>query len=209
MSNILEFFAYINRYRDVARTDRFSVDIIPSNVFYTASYPLRNLTYQCEAAELPPRAFQTFDSRTYGPTVKNPYQTAYTDLQLSFFCVTNGLAGPNTGLPERRFFEDWMEFINPSEDNNAINKWNFKYKNEYVATIILTHYDMTGAVFANGQTQPSPTYIVRFFNVFPILVGGIAVNWADPSIAKLPVVFSYSHWERKNNPVIPPTVNVR
>ena len=47
----------------------------------------RYLALQCESAELPGKTLATADVKVYGPTFKVPYQTQYSDMNLTFLCT--------------------------------------------------------------------------------------------------------------------------
>ena len=85
-----DIIAYLNKYSDLAKSDRFIVQFgaVPKLIAKTYSQSdIHNLSYQCEAAELPGRNFSILETRTYGPNVKSPYQSVYNDLILTFFCT--------------------------------------------------------------------------------------------------------------------------
>jgi hypothetical protein len=202
--NISNFISHINQYTGPALANRFRVDIVPPNaVFKNRASLTRSLSFQCEAAELPGRTINTLDARTYGPTIKYPYQTSYNDLNLTFICMGNKImesfpgeseSVPNTGLWEKTFFDDWLNFINPTD------LYNFNYKSDYQTAITIHHYDVHSSTevennFVNQFLDP--TYSVDFFDVFPTSVNQLQLGWADDSILKLTVTFAYRKWENR------------
>ena len=154
----------------------------------------RDLSFSCDSAELPGRTLATIDTRTYGPTVKGPYQSQYSDLNLTMYVTGNKLAGfvfprSDTGLLEKSFFDDWMEVINPTQSSSKWGWNNIAYKNEYLSTISISHYDTNGF-----RTQT-----IDFIDAYPIAVNQVSLAWADDAIMKLSVTMAYTRWERKTD----------
>lgn len=194
MSSIEAFRSEINRFSDFAKTSRFWV-YIPRPPTGGDSTLLR---YRCTEAELPGRSFATFDNRTYGLLQTYPTQTTYGQLNLTFLCSGN-LAGPveDTGFAEKKIFEDWMDYINPTE-NDATNitdsaLYNFRYKSQYARDITVEHYDVVG--------NDIPTYRVKFIECFPISMNQISLNWNNEDNASLIVTFAYKRWQRESMPL--------
>jgi hypothetical protein len=214
MSDIQDFISHLNKYTGPAIGNRFKVTINTPKALIGLSPNLkptelgkddidnnnisggyaRNLSFQCETAELPGRTLATFDARTYGPSKKYPYQTTYEDLNLTFICMNNlpsrsGRGSQNlTGLPEKRFFDNWMNVINP------INTYNFEYKDGYSTKISIIQYDIMST--DNSPNNNAVNYTVDFIEAFPISVNQLPLNWADDSILKLTVTFAYTRWEK-------------
>ena len=217
-SSVLDFSAALNKYSDAARANRFSVDIPNVNslrrkmenrrAFHSAPLELNvsgyNLIkYWCEAAELPGRTFATFDRKTYGLTTKLPMQTQFSDITLTFICMANKVSGagdaaqvtPETGLDVKRFFDSWMQSINPmsTEAFEQDGQYNFEYKSDYAVTISITHFDQFSKR-PNINTESMVSYKVALVDAFPISMGALTMNWGDDGILRLPVTFAYSRW---------------
>lgn len=177
--SVLEILAFLNKFPDTARSDRFEV-MITSPRLAAGFGNSRGLSFQCEAAEIPGRTLATFDARTYGPSIKYPYQTTYSDLNLTFFCVG--------GMPEKKFFDDWMEHINPTNEGGTIigGSNNLSYKSEYAGDIQVTHFNVDGTI----------SYSCNFIEAFPVAVNQIPLAWTDESHARLIVSFAYTRWRR-------------
>jgi len=211
-SSILDFSAELNKYSDAARANRFSVDIPnvarghdqragggPINLNVSGL----TLQYWCESAELPGRTFATFDRKTYGLTTKLPMQTQFSDITLTFICMANQVSGegssarvtPATGLDVKRFFDRWMQTINPMSTGafEQDGKYNFEYKSDYAATISITHFDQFSNQ-PNNNTESMVSYKVNLVDAFPISMGALTMNWGDDGILRLPVTFAYSRW---------------
>ena len=201
MSSIEAFRSSISRFSDFAKTSRFWVTI-PNP---PTGGDMSLLRYRCTEAELPGRSFATFENRTYGLLQSYPTQTTYGQLNLTFLCSAN-FAGPvrNTGFAEKKIFEDWMDYINPTE-NDATNitdsaLYNFRYKNQYARDITVEHYDVIGEDPEEGGDN-IPTYRVKFIECFPISMNQISLSWSNDDNASLIVTFAYKRWQRESMPL--------
>lgn len=171
--NMLDFKAISDQYGGLAKSCKFAVRIVPSS-FMMANYGdiLPDLVYLCEAAEYPGRGFNSIDMKYYGPSFKLPFQSTYEDLTLTFLCRAES--------PERRFFDDWMNIINPN------NTFDFNYRDDYSAEIQIFQYDDTNTV----------TYYFSLLDSFPVLVNPQQLTWADDQFLRLGVTFTYFKWVR-------------
>jgi hypothetical protein len=158
---------------DLARPNRFEVDIpIPLTLLaYIRSS--RNLKYRCENANLPGRTLATIEQKTYGPIEKYPYMNTYTDLDLTF--IVDG------DMNQKVFFDAWLNFINPLYNNN------FRYKSDYATDLTITQYDVTNQA----------TYSVNLYEAYPISINQMDLDWSNDGYHKLSVTFAYTSW--KNN----------
>lgn len=186
------FWAINKKYHGPAKTARYVVRIYTpralTRIDNDNKFELdqktsitRDLSYLCEATELPGRAFQNLDLRYYGPQFKMPFMSQYEDINMTFICRTNSM--------ERQFFDDWMETINPT------SSWDFRYRDEYSTSIELfqmSEYETSD----DGTNTPRAEYQFTLFDAFPIMVHGQPVTWAEDSIQKLTVTFTYTKWKR-------------
>ena len=217
-SSVLDFSAALNKYSDAARANRFSVDIpnvaLRLAIRAAAGGPINlNVSgfnrgqYWCESAELPGRTFATFDRKTYGLTTKLPMQTQFSDITLTFICMANQVSGalnaaqvtPETGLDVKRFFDNWMQTINPMSTGafEQDGQYNFEYKSDYAVPIEITHFDQFSNQPNNNtdnNTESMVSYKVNLVDAFPISMGALTMNWGDDGILRLPVTFAYSRW---------------
>lgn len=182
------FRALTDKFGSVAKSARYTVRIFQPIVVgasYNPSFRMpreisESLTYLCEATEFPGRAFNTIDVRHYGPTYKIPTLSSYEDITMTFICRNASM--------ERRFFDDWMENINPS------NTYDFNYRDQYSTIIeLFQHTDYDG-----GDGNSDVTYQFTLKDAYPIMVNPQPVTWADDNIQKLTVTFTYSKWSRAN-----------
>jgi hypothetical protein len=186
--NISEFIRASDRAGSFAKGCRFFVRIDPPALL-AGTYP-RDLSYMCEAAALPGRGFGVTDVRYYGPNQQFPNNTAYEPASLSFLCRTTGI--------ERKFFDDWMDKINPTTN------FNFEYAVNYYCNIWiyqLAEYGASGS-FRPGnsanQQKPLATYCWRLLKAWPTLINPQEVTWGEQDVLRLQVTFAYKYWQRVN-----------
>lgn len=161
-----------------AKSNRFLVQI--SGGPFDVS-ELRDLSFLCEATELPGRGFMSTDIRYYGPNFKAPYQTVYEDMNLTFICRDK--------FRERKIFDDWLDMINP------VSSYNFFYRKDYTSTIKLHQF---------AETADESRYSFTFEDAYPILVSPQPVTWADDNFHRLTVSFTYVRWYREGfDPIRP------
>jgi len=171
--DMVSFQAISNMYGGLARSCKFAVRIVPSsNLITPFSGVLRDLIYLCEAAEYPGRGFNNMDMRYYGPNFKVPFQSTYEDITLTFICRSES--------PERRFFDDWMNVINPT------TTYDFNYYDNYTAEIQIFQYNEENKV----------TYHFALLDAFPVLVNPQQLTWADDQFLRLGITFTYNKWIR-------------
>lgn len=139
-----------------------------------------DLHLMCEAVEYPGRGFNVTETRYYGPSQSFPNNTMYNTANMSFICRTNS--------PERFFFDEWMEFINPT------TSFNFAYPQEYWSRIQIFQLAEYGV--AKTSRAPKATYGWTLHKAWPTLVNPQQVSWADNDILRLQITFSYKYWDR-------------
>lgn len=134
----------------------------------------RYLALQCEAAELPGKTLQTADAKVYGPTFKVPYQTQYTDTNLTFLCTND--------FYERKLFERWIEAIMPSDTNNL--RFPKGKDSRYLTNIKIIQYDeFVRQIFA-----------VELIDAFPIGFSSQPLAWSEEGFHRLTVQFAYQKY---------------
>ena len=158
---------------DLARPNRFDVDIPIPLTLLPYLKTSNNLKYRCENANLPGRTLATLEQKTYGPVEKFPYMTTYNDLDLTF--IVDG------DMSQKVFFDAWLNYVNPLYNNN------FRYKSDYATDLRITQYDVTNQA----------TYSVDLYEAYPISVNQLDLDWSIDSYHKLTVTFAYTKW--KNN----------
>lgn len=169
------------------------------------------LSFQCEQAQLPGYAINTVDQRIYG----SPWSVAanpadFQPLELQFISAGD--------MWERKFFDDWMEYIVPKRTNRQHSADKITSLPNYIESRILnadgTRDMMTGA--AEGSAKYRDEYIstiqviafhdtgvpvtrYHFEEAYPIAVNPQPVNWGDDGINRVNVTFKYSSWSREKN----------
>lgn len=184
--NMGRFRSVLDKGGSVAKGCRFLVTIrIPQAMQQRIKTFSGDMDYLCEAADFPGRGFSVAQSRQYGPSQVMPVNTEYQPMTLTFICRADS--------SERRFFDDWLDYINP------VNNFNFEYPENYYSVINIYQYAEWGTV---GQSRPpfTPqiTYNWRLNKAWPTLIGEQGVNWVDQEYLRLQVTFAYKYWDRPN-----------
>jgi len=174
-----QFTSASNLAGSFARGCRFVVAINPAEGL-RSKFP-NDLHYMCEAAELPGRGFSVAEARYYGPNQMYPINTQYQPLNLVLLCRNDAR--------ERRFFDDWLDFINP------LSNFRFRYPDEYYSTIDVFQYPDYG-VGDTKKPTPIASYQWRFLKAWPMLINPQPVNWAEQDILRLQITFAYNYWTR-------------
>jgi hypothetical protein len=175
-----QFRLHFSRHLDFAKTSRFEVRISTPNGL---GIDARDLRFQCETTELPGYNLNTVEGRYYGVPQPVASVASFADITLTFICAGD--------LWEKKFFDQWMNYIAP------INNYNLSYKDSYVSPKIEILQYPEGIDSESGQANPDsvrPVYTVSLFNAFPVSIGGMQLNWSDDSIHRLAVVFKYDYW---------------
>lgn len=186
---MLDVNSAINSLGAPAKSCRFAVRISPvgQNNFMTSlgySQLMRDMTYLCEATELPGRGFDFIEARYYGAPFKVPRNTTYDTISMTFLCRQQSF--------ERQMFDDWLEVINPT------NIWDFNYPNTYQCKIDLFQLAEYNRPTPQNQapTEPEAMYQWSLYQAWPMLVNPQPVNWAEQDILRLQVSFAYRYWSR-------------
>lgn len=202
-TSMLDFQSQSNHRGGLAKSARFLVNInmprILPSILNSKGSPsmfasLNEMTYLCEAAEMPGRGFVNGDVRYYGPNQKLPVKTQYEDTTMTFLCRSHS--------KERQFFDDWMEAINPT------NSYNFRFREEYETTIHISQFAEYAGDDSNSFAKE--TYRITLFNAYPLLINPQPMTWADDQFQRLAVTFTYHKWKRVGWDTLPqntPTFN--
>lgn len=156
---------------DLARPNRFDVLIpIPLGISYYVGTS-RFLQLRCENAELPGRNISTTSMKVYNIEEKFPYQTTYNDINLTF------IVGDD--MREKKLFDAWLEWINPSLN------YNLKYKTDYAVSLRINQYDLSNKL----------SYSIDLLDAYPIAVNQMDLDWSNDGVHKLTVTFAYTYWK--------------
>lgn len=196
--SIIDLGSQINSLGGPAKQCRFAVRIMPagsSNIVTRIGYGnfIRDMTYLCEATELPGRGFDIASARYYGPSINFPRNTKYAEgIDMTFLCRAQSF--------ERQLFDDWLEVINPT------NIYDFNYPKDYYAEIQIFQL----AEYAQTQQAKAPiaTYAWSLHKAWPMVVNPQAVTWADNDVLRLSVTFAYQSWSRPGRDTAPGSGNI-
>lgn len=165
--NVSEFRSHISSKNGLARPALFEVVIPISNAGFS-----RDLTLQCEAAELTGKSLQTADVKIYGPTFKIPYQTSFQEITFTFICTNK--------FTERQIFESWIQNIMPMSTHNL----RFAKEPGYYTDVLLYQYNDAGTKIME----------MKLFEAYPISIGSQALSWAEDGIHRLQVQFTFTKY---------------
>tara|TARA_Y100000310_G_scaffold18977_1_gene18617 strand:+ start:136 stop:768 length:633 start_codon:yes stop_codon:yes gene_type:complete len=126
----------------------------------------------CLTAELPGKAFATSEERTYGPIRKRPYSQFFTDAAFTFMGTRH--------MPEKKFFDSWMDSIQDPDT------FDFEYYNNFTTNVTVTQFDVTN----------KPVYQCTLIEAWPLNIGAIALDWgATNEYPRLTVTMAYRRWK--------------
>ena len=170
ISNFLSSFT-----SDVARPDKFNVQIpIPIKLVAWRNIA-RTLSYRCQTASLPGIALETQERKIYGPTEQMPTKRKYEDIKLEFL-VTDS-------MNEKKFFDAWIQLINPN------TTYDMSYRSDYVTPITINQFDVTDKL----------RYSVTLIDAFPTAVNELDLGWNKQNeFHVLLVNFAYFTWEQNS-----------
>ena len=134
----------------------------------------RYLALQCESAELPGKSIITADAKIYGPGFKVPYQTQYSETNLTFLCTNEFF--------ERKLFDKWLESIMPTDTNNL--RFPKGRNSRYLTNIKVVQYD----------EFIRQIYAVELMDAFPIGISAQPVSWGEEGFHRLTVQFAYQKY---------------
>ena len=169
MSSISQFKSTFSG--DLARTNRFDVNIPVPLTLIPYLKTSRNLSYRCDVANLPGRTFATTEQKIYGPVEKYPYLSTYNDIDLTFILDDN--------MSQKYLFDGWLNYINPTYN------YNMRYKENYATTLTINQYDVSN----------QKSYTVSLFDAYPISMNQLDLDWNGDGYHKLTVTFAYTYWK--------------
>ena len=85
-------------------------------------------------------------------------------------------------MQQKVFFDAWLNYINPQYN------YNFRYKGDYVTTVTINQYDVTGEL----------SYSVDLIDAYPISMNQMDLDWASDGYHKLSVTFAYTYWQNNS-----------
>ena len=179
------FKSYIEDQGGLPHISRYAVEMTkPPSMADNPEYTkvLNYLNFTARIASLPSKTISTNAVMAAGPEQKYPYADVYDNLSITFL-VTKG---KGVGLPERKFFEDWMGTI-VNESNMLVG---FSTgKNAYGVDLFLS-----GLSDVRGKTSRYIQY--KFDRTYPIALGEIKFAHDSHDTMIFTVTFSYDRFVR-------------
>ena len=170
----MSFSEVLQRIKSVnlARSNRYSVKFLASPV---GRDPY--VEYFAESVSFPGQNVRsTPDLLRYGPQREHAQAFTYGPINMTFMCTT--------GQPEKKFFENWQDFI------IAKNSWEAKFYKDYICDIELNSLDMNS----------NETYKVTIYEAFPKTINAQEFSYSSAdSYQTVSVEFSYRWWESEIN----------
>ena len=164
------FNGYVSRNNGIATGNRYQVEIGKSS-------ENRDITLLCHNAKVMGRTFN-LNSQIYGygSEYNLPVGQNFEDFSLSFHC-TYGKNYETDGLPEYRFFNNWMD--------NVINTGNvIQWKKDYQKDIYVN--------LLNGSDDI--IWRQKFISSIPISISELELSSAGTELLTFDVTFTYDSW---------------
>ena len=176
---------YIGDQGGLPHLNRYAVEMTkPLSMVSNPEYNkvLNNLIFSARMASIPSKTISTNAVMAAGPEQKYPYADVYDNLSITFL-VTKGIG---VGLPERKFFEDWMGTI-VNESNMLVG---FSTgTNAYGVDLFLS-----GLSDVRGKTSRYVQY--KFDRTYPIAISEIKFSSDSHELMWFSVTFSYDRFVR-------------
>lgn len=135
--NINEFISHTNRYGEYARSDKFDVRIsVPKSLDgRTQGFKSKELSFQCEAAELPGRTINMIEYRHHAFIERIPYFNTFDNITLTFYC--------NNDFLEKKFFDSWIDSMVPLRSGLVKYFQDDSYENQFTSRIQIRQYGLS------------------------------------------------------------------
>lgn len=189
--NIADFKAHTQRGGDFLKANKFLVRIpLPPILRGKTIVPGVSLSsqqavleYYAEAASIPGVSLSTTDYRRQGVgnIEKAVWGAIFNDMDVTF---TLDQTSRNWNL-----FQIWMNAIY-NYDIDRGTEFEVAYKDDIVTTM---------SIFVYNEFSPdSPVITVDLFDVYPVSISEVQLNWGDNNLAKLNVRFNYRSWVERD-----------
>lgn len=180
--NVNQFTTHFGKYGDLAKTDKFDVFISVPNALTSLGFGARELSFQCEAAELPGKNITMIEQRHYAFINRVPYQIVYPEISLTFYC--------NGQLQEKKFFDAWFDSMIPTA-TGLVNYYSDDSGSKYyTAPVTINQYSQS----ANEDGSPRLIYACQLIDAIPTSIASLPLNWSEDSVHRLQVSFAYRKW---------------
>ena len=155
MANIKEFVAsFTNNGVNLAHANRFSIEggATPGGWKGNSNLPLNQLIRDVNIGG---KSLNTYVYRNIGTPVKMPYDIMNNEIALTFM---------DTEFRDiYRFYTEWMREVYNDDDKEV----GFGFYNDYTRDL---------HVFQHSKSITNPTYGVKYFNCYPIIISDIAMS---------------------------------
>lgn len=188
--SVNDMMASINGRNGLAKSSKFMAYFrqIPAGI--ATDGEKRDLSFLCDAVQVPGMAFQSDDIRNagYGNIEKRPYATIFNDITLNFFCDNDGVVVD--------FMHRWLQAVNnfndksapDSRSNQGLPPNTFAYPKDYFGTIDLVHY-------FDEDEDKQEVFNITIQEAYPIGMQDITLDWnATDTLTKVAVTFTYTYW---------------
>jgi len=179
--NISNFMANLDRHRETARADKFSVAFsIPAGLMMSgllsSSVSMQDLSLQCEVSELPGRDIAMIEYRKYAFIERIPHHNQYG--QASFTVIVTG------DMWEKQFFDTWMDYMVPAQNGLVTYAENAGGQRNWESDITCTQYDNEGNI----------AYQVQLIDAAPVSCAPLSQSWDNDAIHRLNLTFQFRKW---------------
>lgn len=182
---INSFTSYFAKGGDLSKSSFFDVRIrVPEELREKTKMDSRDLSMQCEIAELPGKNIDTVAIRHNNLIDRIPSDILFPEVTLGFLCRGD--------LLEKKLFDLWLDGMISTDETNPYYGF-AKYKitgdskaNYFTEIEINQRYQL--------ETSEVASQIV-LIEAMPISMSTMPLNWADDAAHKLSVTFAYRRWE--------------
>lgn len=185
---VSSFTSYFSQGGDLSKTNFFDVKInVPKDLADQTGLTSRELSIQCDIAELPGKNIDVLTIRHNNFIDRVPSDILFPEVVLGFICRGD--------LLEKKLFDLWLGQMLVSDERDPYYGF-AKYKindgdtgkNYYTKISINQRYQL--------ETDDVASEIV-LIDAMPISMSSMPLSWSEDSAHKLSVTFAYRRWEDK------------
>jgi len=169
------FLTHIKRNNGIATGNRYEVTFGTIPTKSSLNQDAKGVTMLCHTASILGKAINAnTEIYGYGSEYNLPVNEGFEDLSLSFHTTY----GTNKTLPERKYFDEWMNVvINPTTNQAG-------FKKEFAADI--------DVYLLNSQGKKC--YHQRFLKAFPLTISNLELSGGATELLSFDVTFTYDNW---------------
>jgi hypothetical protein len=213
--NINEFRSTLDKHGGLARPNLFTVEFAGNQqnlIWNNDQFDNRDLKFFCQTATFPGVTVNVFEYRPNNIDTPQsiPVSIGHQQVECVFMVDDN--------YRVLNYLHSWMrQIVNfttggipgaalalPGTENTANQQFPYElgYKKDYTQSMIITMYSRSPSSRTQA-TDSSPgtihydnKYVCRLYDVYPVQVGGISLEWGiNDSYSTVPVSFSYSAFD--------------